>query len=143
MHKLPEKQSPYSFYDEKVIYSLTYSKQSKSYFIFGSNLAGRHGKGAAKDALVIHGAIYGQAEGVQGLSYAIPTKDERFNPLPLSEIKNYVDRFIQFTKKNPRDTFFVTAIGTGLSGYKDEDIAPMFKEAINCYFPDQWRSYLC
>jgi hypothetical protein len=143
MHPLPEKQSPYSFYDRQVTYGLVNNKQYRTLMVFGSNLAGRHGKGAAKDALTLHGAIYGQAEGLQGFSYGIPTKMENFRPLPLTEIENYVKTFVKFTKENPRYLFFVTAVGTGLTGYKDKDIAPMFKGAVNCYFPEEWREYLC
>ena len=62
-------------------------------FVFGSNLAGRHGKGAALWARKHHGAIYGQGEGLQGTSYAIPTKDERLNPLTLDQIKNTLTNF--------------------------------------------------
>jgi hypothetical protein len=65
-------------------------------FVFGSNLAGRHGKGAALTAYKTYGAIYGQGIGLQGDSYAIPTKDEKINTLPLSKIKKYVEQFIKF-----------------------------------------------
>lgn len=99
-------------------------------FVFGSNLAGRHGKGAAKLALK-WGAKYGQAFGLQGQTYAIPTKDANIREsLPISQIKGYVDGFIGFAKQNPNMIFLVTPIGTGLAGIKPEEIAPLFKEAI-------------
>lgn len=111
-------------------------------FVFGSNLAGRHGKGAALTAYKSYGAIYGQGIGLQGDSYAIPTKDEKINTLPLSKIKKYVEQFIKFAKLNPDLRFKVTAIGTGLAGYDEADIAPMFINAPdNCILPVGWRNY--
>lgn len=111
-------------------------------FVFGSNLAGRHGKGAAKEAYKKYGAIYGRSIGPMGESYAIPTKDFELKVLDLSVIRAYVDLFVDYTKNNPNLNFFVTAVGTGLAGYRDEDIAPMFKGAINCWFPASWKQYL-
>ena len=100
-------------------------------FVFGSNLAGRHGKGAALFAKQNHGAIYGQSMGLQGNSYAIPTKDSTLKTLPLKHINYYVDLFINFAKEHPEHIFNLTRIGCGLAGYKDSDIAPMFKNAPN------------
>ena len=109
-------------------------------FVFGSNLAGRHGKGAALSALREHGAIYGQGAGPQGASYAIPTKDEQLRTLPLIEIKHYVNVFLSYARYNPDLVFQVTRIGCGLAGYTDEQISPMFKEAPNnCELPEGWR----
>jgi hypothetical protein len=109
-------------------------------FVFGSNLAGRHGKGAALCALREHGAIYGQGEGRQGNSYAIPTKDERLHTLPLYVIGGHVCDFMTYARKNPHLLFEVTRVGCGLAGYKDADIAPMFKLAPpNCLLPEGWR----
>ena len=109
-------------------------------FVFGSNLAGRHGKGAARDAALYHGAKYGQGIGYQGNSYAIPTKDEFLHTLSLGSIKVYVDEFLRFAVSNPQLEFFVTRIGCGLAGYTDSDIAPMFKAApSNCQLPEGWR----
>lgn len=95
-------------------------------FVFGSNLAGRHGKGAALDAVRYHGAIRGIGVGLQGMSYAIPTKDCLIHTLPLPIIKLYVDQFLQFAQIAKMMHFNVTPIGCGLAGYKFEDIAPMF-----------------
>jgi len=101
-------------------------------FVFGSNEAGRHGKGAAKTALKKWGAIYGQAEGLQGQTYAIPTVDVTVSrKLPLNEIKQYVKRFIEFAKLTPHNSYLVTEIGCGLAGYTVKDIAPLFKDALN------------
>jgi hypothetical protein len=109
-------------------------------FVFGSNLAGRHGKGAALDARKEYGAIYGQGVGRQGNSYAIPTKGVRLETLHLGEIDKYVKEFIEYAKANPDDEFHVTRIGCGLAGYTDRDIAPMFTGSPNnCALPHGWR----
>lgn len=109
-------------------------------FVFGSNLAGRHGRGAALCALRIYGAKYGQGSGMQGRSYAIPTKDEKLKTLSLDLICAYVREFIVFAATYHEMTFCVTRIGCGLAGYSDEDIAPMFKHAPeNCKLPKGWR----
>ena len=109
-------------------------------FVFGSNLAGRHGAGAALFARQKHGAIYGQGTGLQGNSYALPTKDMYIRTLPLQDIKKHVDVFIQFAKDNYEMVFQVTRIGCGLAGYSETQIAPMFKDApMNCILPDGWR----
>jgi hypothetical protein len=98
-------------------------------FVFGSNLAGRHGKGAALHARNEYGAVYGQGQGYQGNSYAIPTKGYNLEVLPLSIIFGYVKKFLQFAQANIEMNFYVTAIGCGLAGYKPEDIAPFFATA--------------
>jgi hypothetical protein len=96
-------------------------------FVFGSNEAGRHGKGSAAEALRKHGAKWGVAEGHYGNSYAIPTKDKNLKVLSLTEIRMYVLRFMNFAYANPDMTFNVVSIGCGLAGYKPEQIAPMFR----------------
>jgi hypothetical protein len=113
---------------------------NKNILVFGSNLAGRHGKGAALHAMKEHGAVYGVGEGWQGQSYGIPTKDHKIKTRPLSDIKQSVDKFIQFAKDFPELTFNVTPIGTGLAGYTHGEIAPMFVDApSNCVFLcDEW-----
>lgn len=111
-------------------------------FVFGSNLAGRHGKGAALTAFRTHGAIYGEGYGMQGNSFAIPTKDENLNTLPINKIEKYVNNFIKYAALNPDLMFQVTRIGCGLAGYDDEDIAPLFANApINCILPVGWRNF--
>ncbi len=108
-------------------------------FVFGSNLAGRHGKGAALTARKDYGAVYGVGVGLTGRSYAIPTKDHYLGILPLPVIELHVMRFKQFAKENPQYTFKVTRVGCGLAGYTDEDIAPMFKGCpSNCILPEGW-----
>ena len=121
-------------------------------FVFGSNLAGRHGKGSALAARQQYGAIYGQGRGRQGMSYAIPTKDGRpgtpplqhpASTLPLSSIKADVDVFIQYAKENPDLEFFVVRLGCALATHENKDIAPMFKDAPdNCSFSEQWKPWL-
>lgn len=108
-------------------------------FVFGSNLAGRHGKGAALHARREHGAVYGQGVGLQGNSYAIPTKDAQLNTLPLTVIQRHVDEFLRFAMDHPELQFNVTRIGCGLAGYKDSDIAPMFTWKLdNVKLPEGW-----
>lgn len=111
-------------------------------FVFGSNLAGRHGKGAALWALKHRGAIYGKGIGRQGDSYAIPTKDWNIQTLPLSAIEAFVQDFLEYAQRHPHVVFEVTRIGCGLAGYKDEDIGPMFAGApSNCELPGEWEQY--
>ncbi len=112
-------------------------------FVFGSNLAGRHGAGAALYAHDCYEAEYGVGQGRTGQSYAIPTKDELIHTLPLDRIVNYVTEFLQYTYTHPEEEFFVTRIGCGLAGYKNEQIAPMFRGAPeNCIFDIAWKSFL-
>ncbi len=112
-------------------------------FVFGSNLRGAHGLGAAKTARKKFGAVLGQAFGVQGQSFAIPTKDEQLRTLPLSDVKYYVNKFIIFAQNFSEITFNVTRIGTGLAGYKDQDIAPLFVNSPkNCRFDILWKPWL-
>jgi hypothetical protein len=95
-------------------------------FVFGSNLAGRHGAGSALEAKKNWGAITGVGHGRQGNSYAIPTKDEKLSTLPLDIIKFYVDRFQAYAYLHPNLEFHVVPIGCGLAGYTPKEIAPMF-----------------
>lgn len=112
-------------------------------FVFGSNLAGRHGKGAALHARQKHGAKYGVGFGPTGNSYAIPTKDEHLRTLPLWHVALHVAVFIAYARDHPAIDFEVTRIGCGLAGYTDDQIAPMFAGApANCHLPDGWRTGL-
>ena len=109
-------------------------------FVFGSNLRGMHGGGAARVAVTKFGAIMGQGVGLQGQSYAIPTMQGG-----VDTIKPYVDKFIDFAKKNPELKFLVTRIGCGIAGFEDFEIAPLFKEAIdveNIYLPIEFINIL-
>lgn len=108
-------------------------------FVFGSNLAGRHGAGAALYARKNHGAIYGQGIGLQGNSYGIPTKDEGLRSLPLGEIQRHIEDFLRFALEHPEIEFQVTPIGCGLAGYKHQQIAPFFAAApSNCKLPPEF-----
>lgn len=116
---------------------------SRTIFVFGSNLAGRHGKGAALYARQHHGAEYGVGAGPTGDSYAIPTKDRDLRVLTISEIAEHVGDFLEYARRNPELLFRVTAIGTGLAGYRHSQIAPLFKgHPPNCFVPNEWREYL-
>lgn len=108
-------------------------------FVFGSNEAGRHGKGAALYARNNYKAICGQSYGLQGQSFAIPTKDKNLNTLPLWKIETYIKTFIKFAIEHPEYKFYLTRIGCGLAGYTDKDIAPMFKDTPpNIIKPFNW-----
>lgn len=108
-------------------------------FVFGSNLAGRHGKGAAKTAMR-WGAKYGKGIGHYGSTYAIPTKDRNIKTLPLSVIQLHVEKFLMYSQQNPKLVFLVTAIGCGLAGYSPRDIAPMFVGYYpNVILPDEFK----
>lgn len=111
-------------------------------FVFGSNLAGRHGAGAALSAKNLWGAQVGVGEGPTGKSYAIPTKDRDLKTRDLVAIALSVAKFIGYASQHPHDKFIVTRVGCGLAGYKDEQIAPLFSGApANCELPDGWREY--
>uniref|UniRef100_A0A6C0JU36 Macro domain-containing protein n=1 Tax=viral metagenome TaxID=1070528 RepID=A0A6C0JU36_9ZZZZ len=111
----------------------------KKLFVFGSNLRGVHGAGAARFAFDNHNAKWGCGIGRTGDCYAIPTKDDNIKTLPLNVIKNYVDEFVLYAKEHPELMFEVTKIGCGLAGYKNKDIAPMFLDAPeNCLLDDEW-----
>ena len=116
------------------------SDTSARIFVFGSNLAGRQGKGAALHARKHYGAINGKVVGRQGQSYAIPTKDANLQTLPLITLASYIGNFIAYAVNNPDLRFEVTRVGCGLAGYTDQQIAPLFRNApANCKMPDGWR----
>lgn len=93
-------------------------------FVFGSNLEGAHGGGAALMAYRKFGAVWGQGVGLQGQSYGIPTMQGG-----VETIRPYVDEFIDFARQHPELTFLVTRVGCGIAGFIDEEIAPLFAEA--------------
>ena len=110
--------------------------QPNEIFVFGSNLKGMHGGGAAYIAYRKFGAIMGQGVGLQGQSYAIPTMQGG-----VETIRPYVDEFIAFAKENKNLTFLVTRIGCGIAGFTDDDIAPLFEKAHdveNIVLPPGW-----
>ena len=115
-------------------------------FVFGSNLSGIHGGGAAKLANREFGAIWGNATGLQGQTYAIPTKSKFIvRTLDLDEIKPFVDEFIEFAKIHSELIFFVTEIGCGLATHTVETMAPLFKRAMdiqNIFMPTKFWQVL-
>lgn len=109
-------------------------------FVFGSNLDGFHGGGAARIALNKFGAVWGQGVGLQWQSYAIPTMQGG-----VETIKPYIDEFITFARNHPELTFYVTRIGCGIAGFADNEIAPLFREAHavdNIILPESFVIYL-
>jgi hypothetical protein len=114
-------------------------------FVFGSNLAGIHGAGAALYARNKYGAQMGYGKGPTGNAYAIPTKDfDIVRSLPLTEIRQYIRVFSAYAgERQGFCTFKVTRIGTGYAGYTDDQIAPMFiGSPDNCVFDGEWAKYL-
>ena len=95
-------------------------------FVFGSNLAGVHGAGAAREALNRWDAQWGIGVGLTGRAYAIPTKDENIRTMSVERIAPFVADFVIFARKHPEMSFLVTAIGCGLAGHNPTDIAPLF-----------------
>lgn len=109
-------------------------------FVFGSNLRGLHGGGAARVAYERFGAIWGQGVGMQGQSYGIPTMHGG-----VDAIKPYVDEFIEFAQNHTEYTFLVTKIGCGIAGFKEEEIAPLFGNAVsvdNIVLPESFVMFL-
>ena len=99
-------------------------------FVFGSNALGYHTGGASGTARKKFGAVWGQPEGLQGQSYAIPV-DYGKSVRKDAEVKNAIKRFISFAGKHTELFFFVTRIGCGMGGYRDEEMAQFFREALN------------
>ena len=114
------------------------------YFVFGSNEAGRHGKGAALCAKNHFGAVYGQGHGEQWRSYAIATKDAFLRSLPLDKIAENVRVFLLHATNHPHKQFAVSRVGCDLAGYSDEEIAPLFKgHPSNVYFLEEiWKELM-
>ena len=109
------------------------SLEKDEIFVFGSNLEGKHLGGAAKAAHNRFGDQWGVGVGLTGKSYAIPTMQGG-----IETIKPYVDQFIEYAKEHQEKKFLVTRIGCGIAGFKDEEIAPLFKKATslkNVYLP--------
>lgn len=117
---------------QKWITSLT----DNEIFVFGSNLQGMHGGGAARMAYKQFGAVWGQGTGLQGKSYAIPTMHGG-----TEKIAPYVNTFIDFAREHKELKFLVTEIGCGIAGFTPEEMAPLFKEALdieNIYLPERF-----
>ncbi len=100
--------------------------QPNEIFVFGSNLQGYHGGGAARLAMNKWGAIWGQGIGLQGQTYAIPTMQGG-----VETIRPHVDQFIKVAQNDPEHIYLVTEIGCGIAGFQPEEIAPLFAKAVN------------
>jgi hypothetical protein len=113
-------------------------------FVFGSNYAGRHGKGAALTASRKFGARNGQGTGLMGQSYGIATKDRNLKILSLDTIQQQIRKFLECAYDHPGLKFLVTPIGCGLAGYKPKDIAPLFyfyRIPLNVILPESFLKY--
>lgn len=116
------------------------SLQPNEVFVFGSNLAGFHGGGAAHIAYKLFGAQWGVGVGPTGQCYAIPTMQGG-----IDTIRPYVDDFITYANQHPEKLFLVTRIGCGIAGFTDEQIAPLFKSAVemdNVALPNRWKEII-
>lgn len=137
---------PQQHTDEKTITGLITRLEPNEVFVFGSNLGGRHGAGAARKARE-WGAIWGQTTGIQGRTYAIPTVDASVrNTLSLDEIRPYANEFIQYAREHPNLIFLLTDVGCGLAGLRAEEVAPLFQEALtipNIRIHHKFMTVLC
>jgi hypothetical protein len=127
-------------YDREYTPEMISELKDNEIFVFGSNLGGFHGGGAARAALNRFGAVWGQGVGLQGRSYAIPTMHG--GP---EAIKPYVDEFVHFATGHPELKFLVTRIGCGIAGFTAEEIAPLFADAIdqeNIILPEDFVAVL-
>ena len=125
---------------ERVTPPMVKSLRDNEVFVFGSNVHGNHNGGAAGYALAHFGAINGQAEGLQGKSYAIPT-----DGVSEKELYTSICRFCEFAAQHPEQTFYVTAIGCGNAGHSPYNVAPMFRQAIclkNVKLPIEFWDFL-
>ncbi|PHS22238.1 MAG: hypothetical protein COA84_13855 [Robiginitomaculum sp.] len=115
----------------------------KHIFVFGSNLGGRHGKGAALFARDNYGAVYGEGAGRTGNAYGIPTKDVNLKILSLDMIETHVKVFNMYTFDHPNLIFLVTPFGTGLAGYNKLDIIAIMQKLVwtrNVLFTKEWMN---
>ena len=128
------------YHNEEIVTSLP----ADHIFVFGGNMAGRHGKGAALTAVRYFGAKYQVSNGPAGQSYAIPTKDQYIRTLSLNSINENIKLFKFYVMAHPELTFYLTPIGCGLAGYQPKDIAPLFYtlKDLNVIFPVSFKPYL-
>lgn len=137
---LPTMSKQEKTYKERVTPDFINQLRDHEIFVFGSNLGGMHGGGAARAAVNKFGAIWGQGVGLQGQSYAIPTMQGG-----VETIQPYVDEFIDFARNHPEYIFLVTRIGCGIAGFDDSEIAPLFhdaKDITNIHLPREFWQYI-
>lgn len=112
-------------------------------FVFGSNLSGIHGGGAARFAHIHKGAVMGVGEGLTGDCYALPTVGEGITRMQYADALPHIQKFLQFAKDHPDLEFQVTRVGCGLAGFTDAQIAPLFRDApSNCLFDTAWSGWM-
>lgn len=112
-------------------------------FVFGSNLAGIHGAGAALQAVKCFGAKYGVGEGLAGKSYAFPTLDKRLKKLPFERMEAARDTLYAACRENPDMRFLLTKVGCGLAGYPESEMSSLFTAApANLILPDGWGPHV-
>ena len=133
---------------DRVTPEMITSLEPDEIFVFGSNEKGIHGGGAAKAAMNF-GAEWGNGVGIQGNTYAIPTLTlpggAKEHMLPVAKIAGYVNDFLHFAAKHPDYKFYVTPIGCGIAGFTPEQMAPLFKKAVdmkNVYLPKDFLKVL-
>lgn len=117
-------------------------KDKHRIFVFGSNLAGIHGRGAALHAKIHYGAIPLCGVGHHGNSYAIPTKDQYIRTLPLIEVRRHISEFLIYVINRKDLQFNVTQVGCGLAGFQPSEIAPLFCAEDNLYFDRFWEPWI-
>lgn len=118
-------------------------RDNETIWVFGSNLLGIHGAGAARIALKYFKARRGVGVGLTGMAYAIPTKANPDESLHFDLVKAHIADFVRFAKTQPTLKFFVTRIGCELAGFSNDRIGPLFEDApSNCSFAIEWRAWL-
>ena len=128
-------------YNRKFTPNKITSLENNEIFVFGSNLKGLHGGGAARIAYKMFGAEWGVGDGPTGRCYAIPTMHGG-----IEDIQPYAEKFIAYAKVHPMKRFLLTRVGCGIAGFKDSDMAQLFKDALdvpNITYPRQWLPYMC
>lgn len=132
-------------WQDKITPDMITDMKTNELFVFGSNLSGLHGGGAAALAQLKFGAKWGKGEGIMGRSYALPTLGKNFKAFTVKDIEKYVNRMIDCAQKHPELIFLVTEIGCGIAGFKVEEIAPLFNKVIeidNIHLPVRFWAHI-
>lgn len=139
-----ENKVPHSWFPVTVPPKWNHTPDDDRIFVFGSNLLGIHGAGAAHYAADKLGAEFGIGEGLTGQTYALPTCYRPGEPVTFAEMMVYVENFLTFARSRPDLTFFVSMVGCGIAGFSETEVGPLFKDAPgNCDLPPEWRAFLC